>query len=79
MGLTSVLGGGVLWGFEVGSAGRFRVVSVPAAVRRNNNREPGSEVAVEAEAERGAASSQRKETTELLQDNVRHREFIRRS
>lgn len=49
MGLTSVLGGGVLWGFEVGSAGRFRVVSVPAAVRRNNNREPGSEVAVEAE------------------------------
>lgn len=80
MGLTSVLGGGVLWGFEVGSAGRFRVVSVPAAVRRNNNREPGSEVAVEAEVgEGGAASSQRKETTELLQDNVRHREFIRRS
>lgn len=48
MGLTSVFGGGVPWGFEVGSAGRFRVVSVPAAVRRNNNREPGSEVAVEA-------------------------------
>lgn len=57
-------------------------MSVPAAVRRNNNREPGSEVAVEVEAEAGeggAASSQRKETTELLQDNVRHREFIRRS
>lgn len=53
MGLTSVFGGGVLWGFEVGSAGRFRVVSVPAAVRRNNNRKPGSEVAVEAEAGEG--------------------------
>lgn len=53
MGLTSVFGGGILWGFEVGSAGRFRVVSVPAAVRRNNNRKPGSEVAVEVEAEAG--------------------------
>lgn len=40
--------------------------------------EPGSEVAVEA-GEGGAASSQRKETTALLQDNVRHRELIRRS
>lgn len=38
------------------------------------------EVEVEAEAaEGGAASSQRKETTDLLQDNVRHGELIRRS